>query len=125
MSMGSVLLTDDDELIRRLLQPHLERAGFRTLLADNGARAIELIAAEAPEHIILDIAMPQIDGLALLRLLKSTTSTCSIPVIIISSAYERAFQEEAKIWGAMSYLTKPFSPAQLLAEVLRVVDSGG
>jgi CheY-like chemotaxis protein len=120
MSRGSLLLADDDELIRRLVQPHLERAGFRTLLAENGGRALELVAAEAPEVIILDIAMPEIDGLAVMRLLKSVSSTCSIPVIIITSAYERAFQEEANTWGAVSFLTKPFSPAQLLAEVRRV-----
>ncbi len=121
MSGRNVLLADDDELIRRLVQPHLERAGFRTLLADNGARTLEMVAAEAPEVIILDIAMPEIDGLALLRLLKSVPSTSTIPVIIITAAYERVFQQEATAWGAVSFLTKPFSPAQLLAEVRRVV----
>ena len=115
------MLADDDELIRLLVQPYLERAGFRTRLADNGARARELVMTEAPEVVILDIAMPEIDGLSLLRLFKSVPSTSSIPVIIISSSYERPFQEEAKSWGAVGYLTKPFSPAQLLAEIRRVV----
>jgi len=121
MSGQSVLLADDDVLIHLLLRPHLERAGFRTLLADNGASALDLLVTEAPEVIILDIAMPEIDGLSLLRMIKSTPNTCSIPVIIISSAYERPFLEEAKSWGAITYLTKPFSPAQLLAEIRRVV----
>ena len=121
MSRHSLLLADDDVLIQRLVQPHLERAGFRTLLADNGARALDLLVTEAPEVIILDIAMPEIDGLALLRMIKSTPSTASIPVIIITSAYDHPFQEEAKSWGAIGYLTKPFSPAQLLAEIRRVV----
>ena len=120
VSGGSLLLADDDVVIQRLVQPHLERAGFRTILADNGARAWELIMTEAPEIIILDIQMPEMDGLGLLRLLKSIASTKAVPVIIISASYERPLEEEAKAWGAVGFLTKPFSPAQLLAMIRRV-----
>ena len=120
VSGGGLLLADDDVLIRRLVQPHLERAGFRTLLAENGARAWELIMTETPELIILDIEMPEMDGLGLLRLLKSIASTNSVPVIIISASYERPLQEEAKTCGAVGFLTKPFSPAQLLALIRRI-----
>ena len=118
-----ILLADDEVLIRRLVQPHLERAGFQTVLAENGASAVELAIKEAPEVIILDIVMPEMDGLAALRLLKSMENTSPIPVIIISARYDDATQQEAKKCGAAGFLTKSFSPAQLLAEIRRVVGS--
>src|SRR6185436_3614671 len=123
MNRSMILLADDEVLIRRLVQPHLERAGFQTVLAENGASAVELAIKEAPEVIILDIVMPEMDGLAALRLLKSMENTRPIPVIIISARYDNATQQEAKKCGAAGFLTKSFSPAQLLAEIRRVVGS--
>ena len=116
-----LLLVDDDALIGRLVQPHVERVGFQLFLADNGARAVELAVERAPELIILDIVMPEMDGLAVLRLLKSIESTKSIPVVIVSASYDNLTRAEAKKWGAAGFLTKPFSPAQLVAEIRRVV----
>ena len=122
MSRRTLVLADDELLIQRLVQPHLERAGFDTVIADNGVRAVELVmGARQPELIILDVVLPEIDGLAVLRLIKSTSHTNSIPVIIIGETYHAAIQSEAKSWGAVGFLTKPFSPAQLLAEINRVL----
>ena len=120
MSKRMLLLADDELLIRRLVKPHLERAGFETVLAENGAEAFELIMKEPPEVIILDIMMPEIDGIALLRLLKSLDSTKPIPVLLISATNDDPIQKQTKGFGAAGFLTKPFSPAQLLAEISRV-----
>ena len=118
-----LLLADDELLIRRLVKPHLEKAGFETVLAENGAEAFELIIKQPPEVIILDIMMPEMDGMALLRLLKSMESTKSIPVLLISVTYDNVAQNSAKALGAAGFLTKPFSPAQLLAEISRVCEA--
>ncbi len=122
MSRKMLLLADDELLIRRLVKPHLEKAGFETALAENGAEAFQLIMKQPPEVIILDIMMPEMDGMALLRLLKSMDSTKSIPVLLISMTYDDSVQKSAKALGAAGYLTKPFSPSQLLAEICRVCE---
>ena len=116
-----LLLADDEALIGLLVRPHLEKAGFQTVFADNGARAVELAIRNVPELIILDIVMPEMDGLAVLRLLKWSESTRLVPVIIVSATYDHVIHEEAKKCGAAGFLTKPFSPAQLLAEIRRVM----
>jgi len=115
-----LLLVDDDALMRALLKPYLERAGFQTVAAEDGVRALELVRGEPPEAIILDVVMPEMSGLAVLRLLKTNEATKSIPVIIITAKYDRPTEEEAKRWGVAGYLTKPFSPALLVAELRRV-----
>ena len=115
-----LLLIDDDLLMRALLKPYLERAGFETVAAEDGVRALELVRDKPPEAIILDVVMPEMDGLAVLRSLKTNETAKSIPVIIITAKYDRLTEEEAKRWGAAGYLTKPFSPAQLVAEIRRV-----
>src|SRR5262245_14161205 len=118
--MSMLLLADDDLLIRKLLQPHLEKAGFDVVTAENGARAVEEVTKKTPELIILDVTMPKLDGLAVLRLLKTKSWARSIPVIIITASYDEPVRKEARTWGAVSFLTKPFSPAQLLTEIKRL-----
>jgi DNA-binding response OmpR family regulator len=123
MSVRTVLIADDEILIHRLVQPHLDRAGFQTTVVSDGARAVELVGKEPPDLIVLDVLMPKMDGLAALRLLKSTASTSSIPVIIMTSTYQSVTRNEARTCGAAGFLTKPFSPAQLLAEIARVASN--
>jgi two-component system chemotaxis response regulator CheY len=117
--MSTLLLADDDFLIRKLLQPHLQKAGFYTVTADNGVRAVELIMKLAPHLIILDVTMPEMDGLAVLRMIRSLSWTRAVPVIMITSSYDEFVRNEAKSWGAVGFLTKPFGPKQLLDEIKR------
>ena len=121
MQAKLVLLADDESLIRLLLQPHLERAGYRTITAENGRAAVELAVRELPAIIILDVMMPEMDGLSALRQLKANEATRAIPVIVITFNENPASQLEARNAGAASFLTKPFSPAQLLAELSRLL----
>jgi CheY-like chemotaxis protein len=119
MAQRLLLLADDEILIQRLLKPHLERAGYQTLIAGDGACAVDLAVSEQPHLIILDIMMPKVDGLEALRVLKSSEITKEIPVLIITSAYNQLMKAEIMASGAAGLLFKPFSPAQLLAEILR------
>src|SRR6267378_6105206 len=116
-----VLIVDDDPLIPLLLQHHLERAGYKMISAQNGRQALEVAARELPRLIVIDIMMPEMDGLTAVRQLKKTEATKDIPVIVIATSAHRMVQQEAEVAGAAVFLMKPFSPARLLAEIQRLI----
>jgi two-component system chemotaxis response regulator CheY len=116
-----ILVVDDDQLMHRLFQHHLERAGYQVLSAFNGREALEVAARQLPQLVVMDIMMPDIDGLAALRELKKTEATKSIPVIIITANSHHLTRKESETCGAAIFLTKPFSPTQLLNEIRRIV----
>lgn len=117
-----VLLVDDDLLIREIYGHHLEGMGFEVLQARNGNEAFEVAKRECPQVIVLDINMPEASGLAGLRDLKAHETTRPIPVIMITSAVDsRTCREFATAGDATAFLTKPFAPKQLLAEIQRAL----
>lgn len=116
-----VLVVDDDQLMHRLYKHHLERAGYQMVSAMNGREALDLAATQVPQLIVMDIMMPDIDGLAALRELKKSEATKSIPVIVITANGNQLAKQESANCGAAIFLTKPFSPTQLLNEVKRLV----
>jgi CheY-like chemotaxis protein len=122
----TILLVDDDPLMHRLFQHHLEKAGYRMVSAADGRQALEVAARELPNLIIMDIMMPDMDGLSAIRELKKLDTTKDIHIIVVT-ANVRAHNEsrqEAENAGATGFLTKPLSPAQLLAEVKRLLPPG-
>jgi len=118
-----ILLVDDDMLMHMLYRPHLERAGFELISVKNGREALETAVREAPCLILMDIMMPETDGLTALRELKKDDATKSIPVIIITANLGAAAtsRKESASSGAASFLTKPLSPAQLIDEIRRLL----
>lgn len=116
-----ILVVDDDQLMHRLFQHHLERAGYQMVSATNGREALEMAARHPPDLIVMDIMMPDIDGLAALRELKKVDATKSIPVIMITANGHHLTRKESETCGAAIFLTKPFSPTQLLNEIRRLV----
>ena len=121
-----ILVVDDDQLMHRLFQHHLERAGYQVLSALNGREALEIAARQPPPLlIVMDIMMPDIDGLAALRELKKADATKSIPVIIITANSHHLTRKESEACGAAIFLTKPFSPTQLLNEIRRLAPITG
>jgi two-component system chemotaxis response regulator CheY len=116
-----ILVVDDDQLMHRLFQHHLERAGYQMVSATNGREALEMAARQPPHLIVMDIMMPDIDGLAALRELKKSDVTKSIPVIMITANGHHLTRKESETCGAAIFLTKPFSPTQLLNEIRRLV----
>ena len=116
-----ILVVDDDPLVHRLYQHHLQRAGCQMLSANNGQEALALAARELPDLIVLDVMMAGMDGLTVLRALKKTDTTRAIPVLVITANPHQMTQRESELSGAAGFLTKPFSPNQLLGEIRRLL----
>lgn len=114
----SVLVTDDDHRMRRLLRLNLEQAGYRVSTAEDGSAAIDLVELDRPDLILLDIMMPGIDGFTCLERLREFAS---IPVILLTAKGEERDKVRGLDLGADDYLTKPFSPAEMLARVRAVL----
>ncbi len=113
--MPSVLIVDDDPFIRKLIATTLEDvAGFELAEAGDGEEAVEVAARETPEMVFLDIDMPRLDGLEVCRRLRADPATASATIVILTAAAGDAAEREAEGAGADLFLTKPFSPLELL-----------
>src|SRR3974390_146164 len=117
----TILVVDDDPITQRVLQHYLARTGHHILSATNGREAIDLAKRELPQLIILDVMMPEMGGLTALRQLKEIDTTKSIPVVIVTVQAAAITQLEAEASGAALFITKPFSPTQLLASIKRLL----
>jgi DNA-binding response OmpR family regulator len=114
-----ILVVDDDAKIVRLVRTYLEREGFRVAEAADGRSALAAIALEAPSLVVLDLMLPEVDGLSIVRAVRRTDRT---PIIVLSArgtTMDRIMGLEA---GADDYLPKPFSPAELVVRIKRVLD---
>lgn len=116
-----ILVVDDEPFMHRLMQHHLGRAGYQLISARNGREAIDLAVSEAPQLIIMDVMMAEIDGLTALKQLKQGEATRAIPVIMITASPQAITRQECEASGAAVFLTKPFSPTQLLQEIRRLI----
>ena len=114
-----ILVVDDDIKIVRLVRMYLERAGHRVIEATDGRSALAAIADEAPALVVLDIMLPELDGLAVLRAVRRTDQT---PVIILSARGLTDDRITGLGAGADDYLPKPFSPAELVLRVQRILE---
>jgi DNA-binding response OmpR family regulator len=118
-STGPILVVDDDAKIVRLVRTYLEREGFAVVSAGDGAAALEAIATHHPSLAILDLMLPQVDGLTVIRTLRA--QDVSTPVIVLSARGGVADRVRGLEDGADDYLPKPFSPAELVLRVKSVM----
>lgn len=117
MTIGRIVIVDDSPLNRMLLTGILEQAGYEVREAAGGAEALDLVRADTPELILLDIQMPDMSGYDTCRQLKASPRLAAIPVIFIS-ALDDVFDKVAAFdAGGSDYVTKPFEPAEVLARV--------
>jgi CheY-like chemotaxis protein len=122
MSAGkTILVVDDEKFMHIFMQHHLTRAGYRVLAARNGREGLEQAAAEKPDLIVMDVMMDEMDGLSALRELKVAEATRGIPVIMITMSAQAMTRQESEASGAAIFLTKPFSPTQLLMEIKKLL----
>jgi two-component system alkaline phosphatase synthesis response regulator PhoP len=103
-----VLVIDDSELMREAAKLGLERAGWTTTLAADGSEGLRLAADDPPAAVLLDLSMPGVDGLEVLRRLRETPQTVTVPVILLTAS-----PEDAAGHGADGIIAKPFPPLEL------------
>jgi len=110
-----VLVVDDEPDIRELIQLNLELAGYTVITAADGKEALEAVQREAPDAILLDLMMPEVDGWGVLDQLKSRSGRdlSEIPVFMVTARAEPENRLRGGIEGALRYITKPFDPAKL------------
>jgi two-component system, OmpR family, KDP operon response regulator KdpE len=111
----SLLIVDDEPSVRRLLRTTLAGHGYRILEAASGRAALDLLARERPNALLLDLSLPDLDGLDVIRHVRG--SGVSVPVIVLSSRNGEAEKVEALDFGADDYVTKPFGMAELVARI--------
>jgi CheY-like chemotaxis protein len=119
-----VLVVDDEPLIGLLYHRHIEKAGFCLITASTAQEGLLIAQKEAPAVIIIDVILPQVDGLSLVRQLKAADATRNIPTIVFTAVTLKEYFEtarEANQSGATIFLTKPISPDRLVSEMKRLV----
>ncbi|MBI5236372.1 MAG: response regulator [Deltaproteobacteria bacterium] len=116
-----ILVVDDEPDILNLLEYNLRKAGYRVSLAKDGPEAIALAKSKRPSLVLLDIMLPDMDGTEVLRRLKAMEATASIPVIMLTAKGEEIDKVVGFELGAEDYITKPFSPRELLLRVRAVL----
>jgi DNA-binding response OmpR family regulator len=116
--MATVLVVDDEPIVREVVVRYLEREGYRTLEAGDGDRARELLELDPPNLVVLDVMLPGMDGLSLCRWIRARSE---LPVILLTARGEEADRIVGLELGADDYVTKPFSPRELAARVRTVL----
>jgi DNA-binding response OmpR family regulator len=117
MDAKAILIVEDDPDIRQLLWKYLEKEKYRVLLAKDGEEGLEQAQKIPPDLVILDLMLPRLDGLAVLKELRKAEATASIPVLILTAKGEEADRIVGLELGADDYVTKPFSPREVAARV--------
>ncbi len=121
--MAKILVVDDEAQIREILLVVLERKGHRVLLAQTGQESLQLVTRERPDVIILDVILPDMNGLAVLEQIRQMPS--AVPVIMLTGYWTGEFEKEARALGVTDFLSKTFSLHELGASLLRVVKDPG
>ncbi|MCG0274708.1 MAG: response regulator transcription factor [Thermosediminibacteraceae bacterium] len=125
MAGEKILVVDDEPNIVELVKFNLENAGFKVITASDGQKAMELVQRENPDLIILDIMLPGIDGMEVCRSLRLKKATKDIPIILLTAKTGEIDKVLGLEMGADDYITKPFSPRELVARVKAVLRRTG
>ncbi len=115
--MAKIVFCEDEEKIQKLIRIMLRSSSHEVFIASNGLEGLDLIECERPDLIFADVSMPKCDGLKLADLLKARPHLAHIPPIFTTAFARKAEMEEGYRHGALSYLTKPFSPSDLREKI--------
>ena len=115
--VAKILAVDDEPELTDLMQYHLVRAGHEVVTAANGWEAIHSIRQSKPDIILLDLMLPDLDGFGVCEILRRDPLTATIPIIIVSAWSSSDSRNLGLELGALDYITKPFSPQELVARV--------
>ena len=116
--MQTILVVEDERQIAEIAGDYLRRAGFAVVVAANGESALQTARAQAPDLVVLDIGLPRIDGLSVARTLRRESD---VPIIMLTARVEESDRLAGLELGADDYVTKPFSPRELVARVQAVL----
>jgi DNA-binding response OmpR family regulator len=119
---ATVLIVEDERKLRDLVRSYLEQAGFTVLSTGSGAEAITMAAAAAPDLVVLDLGLPDVGGDTVARELRATGS---VPIVMLTARSTEEDRIAGLELGADDYLTKPFSPRELVLRVQAVLRRGG
>jgi len=116
-----ILIVEDEKDIRDLVQLHLEKAGFQTLLAKDGREAFQKVKESKPDLVVLDLMLPEMDGKEFAKLLKAREETKAIPIVMLTAKSEEVDRIVGFELGADDYIPKPFSPRELVLRIQAVL----
>ncbi|MEM9274913.1 MAG: response regulator, partial [Cyanobacteria bacterium P01_F01_bin.143] len=117
-----ILIVDDDESLRSVLKHNLEQKGYQVTIAASGTQALKLFAKNAPDLIVSDVSMPEMDGFEFCRILRSQPSGQLIPFIFLSARSDLEDRIQGHSIGADDYLTKPFEIKELIAKIESAIE---
>lgn len=121
--MNQILVVDDDPYILMSLEFLMKKEGFDVKVARNGTEALEIIERDIPELVLLDIMMPDVDGYAICRHIKSTKKLKDIKVVFLSAKSKETDIQKGYDLGASLYVTKPFSTRELMKKLRELTAS--
>jgi two-component system chemotaxis response regulator CheY len=125
MKKVSVLIVDDSAVMRKIVERSLRQAGIeieKVLEADSGATALSVIQQTVPDMIFSDVNMPTMDGIEFIRQLRGVESAKGVPVVMITTEGSQTRVMEALSLGAQGYIRKPFTPDQVRAQVVPLLE---
>ena len=122
MSMGKILVADDDQNICELIRLYLEKEGYSVVIAHDGEEAVEQFSAEAPDLVLLDIMMPKLDGWQVCREIRKSSNS---PIIMITAKGETFDKVLGLELGADDYVVKPFETKEIVARIKAVLRRSG
>jgi two-component system alkaline phosphatase synthesis response regulator PhoP len=117
----TILVVDDEKDIRELVRFHLEQEGYTVREAESGEEALQRVTAERPALVVLDIMLPDTDGIEVCRRLRATAATASVPIVMLTAKATEVDRVLGLEIGGDDYITKPFSPRELVARVRAVL----
>ena len=117
MASRTILVVDDEPEIVQIARDYLDRAGYRVISSGDGREALRLARTESPALVVLDLMLPGMDGLDVTRAMREDPATRAIPIIMLTARVEETDRLIGLELGADDYITKPFSPRELVARV--------
>ena len=121
MSKETILIIEDEKNIVELLRYNLEEAGFHVLSSAKGDHGLQIAQKQKPDLVLLDLMLPGLDGIEICKILKNNSSTEHLPIIMLTAKGEETDKVVGLELGADDYLTKPFSPRELIARIKAVL----
>jgi len=120
-----ILIVDDDEVLSDVLSRRLQQQQFETVTADSGKTGLEKARAERPALIVLDLRLPDADGLAICAKLADSSETCDIPVLILSGMERPDILRRCRAAGCCYFVRKPYDPNALLILIRQAIRESG